>query len=80
MSVQVSLRLDEQLVHRVDELVRRGAIKSRAAIVESALERELRRLLNEHEARIYAEQGEDPETEGMREWFWSRAQHGEADE
>ena len=43
MSIQITVRLDEELVAGVDALVKSGRAKSRAQVVESALERELRR-------------------------------------
>lgn len=79
MTVQVSLRLDERLVAQVDELVQTGEARSRAEVFESALERELRRRLYEHDAQLYAEQGEDPETQEFLEWARGRA-HPDVDE
>ena len=46
---------------------------SRAEVVESALEAELRRRLYARDAEIYREQGEDPELEGLGEWMRNRA-------
>ena len=72
MSTQVSLRLDDRLLAEVDKLVRDGEVKSRAALVESALERELRRRIYAKEAEIYAREGEDPELTPMFEWMQQR--------
>ncbi|MDO5697652.1 MAG: ribbon-helix-helix domain-containing protein [Dermatophilus congolensis] len=72
MSVQVSVRLPDELVAQVDSLVSAGAARSRAEVVESALERELRRRLYERDAAIYAEHGEDPEIEDFLTWSRTR--------
>lgn len=72
MSTQVSLRLNEDLVARVDELIRSGGARSRAEIVESALERELRRRLYEQDAAIYSTTDTDPDLDALNEWMQSR--------
>ncbi|MGL5851513.1 MAG: YlcI/YnfO family protein [Phycicoccus sp.] len=70
MSVQVSVRLADSLVAQVDALVRSGAARSRAEVVESALERELRRRLYERDAVILAERrGEPDDLDGLVEWL-----------
>lgn len=43
MSTQIAVRLPDELVHAVDELVSRGEASSRADLVARALRRELRR-------------------------------------
>lgn len=53
MSTQVSLRLSDELVTAVDEIVRGGEAPSRASVMEAALERELRRRAAERDAEIY---------------------------
>ena len=68
MNVQVSVRLDERLVERLDDLVRSGEARSRAEVVESALERELRRRLYAKDVAVYSRDGEDPETDDFLEW------------
>ncbi|NLG20344.1 MAG: ribbon-helix-helix protein, CopG family [Actinomycetales bacterium] len=72
MSTQVSLRLNDELVARIDELVRSGAVRSRAEIVESALERELRRRLYERDAEIYRTSESDPDLDALNAWMQSR--------
>ncbi|MGL4176257.1 MAG: ribbon-helix-helix domain-containing protein [Dermatophilaceae bacterium] len=70
MSVQVSVRLDDSLVAEVDALIQSGAARSRAEVVESALERELRRRLYERDAAILAERrGEPDDLDGLVEWM-----------
>jgi Arc/MetJ-type ribon-helix-helix transcriptional regulator len=42
MSIQIAVRLPDQLVNSLDELVDFGAARSRASVIERALLRELR--------------------------------------
>ena len=51
MSIQIAVRLPDQLVNLLDELVDSGAARSRASVIERALLRELRyqRMLQEVE-------------------------------
>jgi Arc/MetJ-type ribon-helix-helix transcriptional regulator len=68
MSKQIAVRLPDDLVHFVDEIVDSGAERSRAAVVTRALERERRRALAERDARILAGTGPDPELAGLAEY------------
>jgi len=52
MSTQITVRLPEDLVELLDALVAAGLARSRASVVERALERELRRELAERDAAI----------------------------
>ena len=54
MSRQVAVRLPDELVAFVDDLVEHGEASSRAAVVSKALERELRRRIAERDAAILA--------------------------
>lgn len=72
MSTQVSLRLNDDLVARIDELVSSGAVRSRAEIVESALDRELRRRLYERDAEIYRSGEPDPDLDALNAWMQAR--------
>jgi Arc/MetJ-type ribon-helix-helix transcriptional regulator len=67
MSKQIAVRLPEELVAFVDEVVDSGTARSRAMVVTRALERERRRALAEHDARILARTGPDPELEVLAE-------------
>jgi len=67
MSKQIAVRLPDELVAFVDELVDSGAGRSRAAILARALERERRRVRAERDAAILARTGPDPELEGLAE-------------
>ncbi len=67
MSKQIAVRLADELVDFVDELVESGAERSRAAVVSRALERERRRAIAARDAAILARTGPDPELEGLAE-------------
>ena len=60
MSKQIAVRLSDGLVDFVDELVKSGAERSRAAVVSRALERERRRAAAARDAEILAKTGPDP--------------------
>ncbi|MBS1862261.1 MAG: antitoxin [Actinobacteria bacterium] len=68
MSTQIAVRLPDDLVEFVDEVVRSGKVRSRAVFVTHALERERRRALAERDARILAQTGPDPELAGLAEY------------
>jgi len=68
MSKQIAVRLPEELVDFVDEVVDSGDERSRAAVVSRALRRERRRALAERDARILASTGPDPELAGLAEY------------
>lgn len=68
MSKQIAVRLPEDLVDFVDEIVESGSERSRAAVVTQALKRERRRALAERDARILARTGPDPEFAGLAEY------------
>jgi len=67
MSKQIAVRLPDELVDFVDEVVHAGAQPSRAAVVTRALERERRRIVAERDAEILAGAGPDPELAGLAE-------------
>jgi Arc/MetJ-type ribon-helix-helix transcriptional regulator len=67
MSKQIAVRLSDDLVAFVDEVVGSGRERSRAAVVARALERERRRVVAERDAAILSETGADPELAGLAE-------------
>ncbi len=67
MSKQIAVRLADDLVKFVDEIVSSGEQRSRAAVVARALERERRRMLAARDAEILAASGPDPELVGLAE-------------
>ncbi len=68
MSVQIAVRLPDDIVTFLDQRVAAGDAPSRAALVARALERERRRIMAEHDARIYATTPDDPDMAAMAEW------------
>jgi len=65
MSRQIAVRLPDELVDFVDEVVGSGAERSRAAVVAKALERERRRAMALRDAEILARSGADAELEDL---------------
>lgn len=67
MSKQIAVRLPDDLVDFVDEVVESGSGGSRAVVVRWALERERRRLVAMRDAEILARCGPDRELTGLAE-------------
>lgn len=68
MTTQIAVRLPDAVVEFVDAQVRAGEARSRAAFVTSALEREMRRLLAEQDARILAVHPHDLDLDKLAQW------------
>lgn len=68
MSKQIAVRLPDDLVDFLDELVASGDEASRASIVIRALKREKRRLGTLKDVEILKRLGEDPELIGFAEY------------
>jgi Arc/MetJ-type ribon-helix-helix transcriptional regulator len=68
MSKQIAVRLSDDLVEFVDELVGSGREPSRAAVVTVALEHERRRAIAARDAEILATTGPDPDLVGLAEF------------
>lgn len=60
MSVQMTVRIPDELAQFIDQQVSEGA-RSRADVIARALKAEQRRLRAQHDAAVYAREGEDPE-------------------
>ena len=58
MTIQIAVRLPDELVAYVDTLVSQGAAGSRAAVVTSALTSYRQQLRGEQDARILEETGD----------------------
>ncbi len=67
MSRQIAVRLPEEIVDFVDELVAEGKASSRASVVNRALERERRRALAAKEVAILIEAGDYPDMDALAE-------------
>ncbi len=68
MSTQITVRLSEDLVAFVDDLVSHGDATSRAAVVSRALERERRRKVAERDAAILARAGTDRDLDSLAQY------------
>jgi Arc/MetJ-type ribon-helix-helix transcriptional regulator len=68
MSTQIAVRLSDDLVAFVDDLVSHGDATSRAAVVSRALERERRRKVAERDAAILARTGTDPDLDSLAQY------------
>jgi Arc/MetJ-type ribon-helix-helix transcriptional regulator len=69
MSIQIAVRLPDDVVKFVDELVSSGQAGSRAEVVSRALAREQRQRAAEHDAAILlAHAGEPHDLDGLVEW------------
>lgn len=65
MSKQIAVRLPEDLVAFVDEVVGQGDASSRAAVVTGALERERRRRIAARDAAILAAAEHDQDLQAL---------------
>lgn len=68
MSIQIAVRLPDDIVAFLDRTVAEGKAPSRAAVVTSALEREMRRLLAEQDATVLREEGPDDDLDPLVQW------------
>ena len=65
MSKQIAVRLPDDIVDFVDQLVKDGKARSRATVVTRALERERRRAIAAQDAAILAGAGPDADMDGL---------------
>ncbi len=71
--MQITVRLPDDLVRSVDDLVASGDARSRASVVEQALERHLRRVLAERDAAILAAAADGPgDLDALASWAATR--------
>lgn len=68
MSKQIAVRLADDLVEFIDEVVRSGERPSRAAVVARALERERRRRVAARDAEILAATRPDTDLAGLADY------------
>lgn len=72
MTTQIAVRLPDDMVAFLDRAVADGLAPSRAAIVTSAVEREMRRLLAERDATILVEVGPEDDLDPLVRWTASQ--------
>lgn len=68
MSTQIAVRLPDEMVAFVDRALADGRAPSRAALVASAVEREMRRLLAEYDAQTLRRQGPADDLDDLVRW------------
>ncbi|GID30064.1 hypothetical protein C8E87_2911 [Paractinoplanes brasiliensis] len=68
MSIQIAVRLPDDLVDFLDGEVNAGSAASRAAVVVRALERERRRAVAERDAAIYATANGHDDLDDLAAW------------
>ena len=74
MSIQIAVRLPDEMVAFLDRTVATGQARSRAALVALALEREMRRLTAEHDAQILRTKGAADDLDELAQWTTTHAQ------
>lgn len=68
MTIQIAVRLPDEMVEFLDKAVAEGRAPSRAAMVTSALEREMRRLISESDAAILRGKGPEDDLDPLVQW------------
>jgi Arc/MetJ-type ribon-helix-helix transcriptional regulator len=68
MTKQIAVRLPDDLVEFIDELVDQGGATSRAAVVARAIDRERRRAVAARDAAILADAGSDADLDELAEF------------
>ncbi|MHB1785443.1 MAG: ribbon-helix-helix domain-containing protein [Acidimicrobiales bacterium] len=65
MSKQIAVRLPDDIVEFIDQLVDQGKASSRAVVVARAVDRERRREIAARDAAILAQVGDDPDLDSL---------------
>ena len=68
VTTQIAVRLPDEMVAFLDRLVAQGKATSRAALVTSALEREMRRQAAEADAAILHQRGAADDLDALVDW------------
>lgn len=68
MSRQIAVRLPDDLVEFIDQVVQSGQAVSRAAVVARAVDRERRREVAERDVAILASAGPDADLDQLAEY------------
>ncbi|MGH3718809.1 MAG: YlcI/YnfO family protein [Pseudonocardiaceae bacterium] len=68
MSKQIAVRLPEDIVEFIDQLVEHGEASSRATVVARAVDRERRRKVAARDAAILARSPGDPDLDSLAEY------------
>ena len=73
MTVQIAIRLPDDMVAFLDKSVAAGNAPSRAALVAHAVEREMRRQVAEQDAAILRERGAADDLDELVAWSVAHA-------
>ena len=68
MSTQIAVRLPDEMVAYLDRVVATGKAPSRAALVATAVEREMRRRAAEQDAQLLGEHGAGDDLDELVQW------------
>ena len=68
MTIQIAVRLPNEMVEFLDRAVADGLVPSRAALVASALEREMRRRIAEMDAERLRSAGAADDLDALVDW------------
>ena len=68
MRTQIAVRLPEELVQLIDSIVASGRARSRASVIERALERELRLEIAARDIAILQDTTSNPELDDLAAW------------
>ncbi|MGH3870180.1 MAG: antitoxin [Pseudonocardiaceae bacterium] len=68
MSKQIAVRLPDDIVAFIDQLVDNGQASSRAVVVARAINRERRKAIAVRDAAILARAGTDTDLDGLAEY------------
>lgn len=68
MSTQIAVRLPDEMVAYLDRVVATGKAPSRAALVATAVEREMRRRAAEQDAQLLGEHGAADDLDELVQW------------
>lgn len=68
MSTQIAVRLPDEMVAYLDQVVATGEAPSRAALVASAVEREMRHRAAQQDARLLSEHGAADDLDELVQW------------
>lgn len=77
MTIQIAVRLPDEMVEFLDDAVNHGSAANRTALVTDAIERERRRLAAVRDAQILQERGSADDLDALVEWSASNYSAGE---
>ena len=73
VTIQIAIRLPDDMVAFLDKSVAAGNAPSRAALVARAVEREMRRQVAEHDAAILRRRGTTDDLDELVDWSVAHA-------